>query len=148
MSNEDNQVLLSNQLQDSEQRLANSLRQNPRDANALFEVGCIRQQQGKHLDAIDYFERALDSDASMILPRLRMSGSLEELGMFEAAAAQLEQALELEADNAVVYHALGVNYQQSGKLLQARDAFLRAIELRTTSDGELSELEKRAQEAG
>ncbi len=124
-------LLAQNRIQEAESYLHELLRRNPTVAWIVFELGNFCQQRGDHLGAIDFYQRAVECDAADVQPRLRLSGSFEQMGLFEAAAAQLEKALELETSDPKIYHALGVSYQQSGNLAGAKVAYENAISLKS-----------------
>ena len=84
------------------------LRDNPRHFDALHLLGVVRQQQGRHLEAVEFIGRALSlrpDDAAALSNR---GLSLRELGRAHEALASCEQALRLKPDYADAHNNRGL----------------------------------------
>lgn len=126
------------------QKLDALLQQNPDDAEAQAQkgmvLGALADQAENMIEmarygwaAMEAFETALKLDPDNITARLgRGTSSLMAPPPFDnvdAALADLQKVVELDADHAEAHYFLGVAHQKNGDVAQAKAAFYRALEL-------------------
>jgi Flp pilus assembly protein TadD len=104
---------------------------NPKNDWAYFVLGCLYKREGRLDEARKALKKAIDlnpRDAMVYDSLYRMDGKLlwpEGL---------LQKAIELDPENDGVYVALGLNYQEQGRLSEAKDSYNKAIKLNPEND--------------
>ena len=98
----------------------------PDDVAAANDLGYLWADSGKHLDrALAMVQRAADAEPDNSAYRDSLGWALYRLGRTAEALVQLEKAVALEADPAVLEH-LGDVYASAGQPAKAKDAWQRA----------------------
>jgi Flp pilus assembly protein TadD len=83
-------------------------------------LGAVLAAQGRHLEAMDYFEKAIALRADYEAPRENLGAELLDRGRVDEAFLQLTEALRLNPARAVVRANLGDAYKLRGNLPEAR----------------------------
>lgn len=112
------------------------------DANFHARVAASLVREGKYLDAIYEFEKALHSAPGYADVRCNYGRTLLELGQSAEAIAQLRAAIELNPDYAEAHAQLGVAYRITRRNAEARAEFRRAYELDPANPVARFELER------
>jgi len=108
--------------------LRESLKQNPQNYRAWYELGVIEEASDPAGGASNY-EKALAIQPSFG-PGRRDLGMLQySQQQYEAAAKNLSQAAALGVRDARVFNALGICYRQLGQLGKAAESYRQAIAL-------------------
>ncbi len=105
------------------------LEANPRDGDALTQLGVLALQLGDFGRAVDLIGRAIAVDGGVAVYHFNFGAALAELGRFDDAIAAYRRALEIEPDFAGVYDNLGIVLKAQGRIGEAVAAHGRAIEL-------------------
>ncbi len=102
-----------------------------RDALAYNNLGVVLADTGDEIAAREAFARAADLDPTLILSRLNLARALARSDA-AAALVLLRELVDFRPREADAWHAMGVVLGQKQRAPDARDAFLKAIELRPT----------------
>jgi tetratricopeptide (TPR) repeat protein len=89
--------------------------------------------EGRHLEAIESYEHALELDEDSARARRGLGHSLMLVGRLEAAAEQLQRALALAPKDDLSHHLMGIVYGKRGDLDRAVREFERAVDLDGTN---------------
>jgi tetratricopeptide (TPR) repeat protein len=94
---------------------------NPRDADAHYQLGLIYQKRRQYTDAIARFERAVAIDASDADPHLQLGRIALDQGRYEDAVKHLTAAAALDdkASASEVWRDLGTACFQTGRFEDA-----------------------------
>jgi len=97
---------------------------NPRDADAHYQLGLIYQKRRQYTDAIARFERAVAIDASDADPHLQLGRIALDQGRYEDAVKHLQTAAALDdkASASEVWRDLGTACFQTSRLEEAAAA--------------------------
>ena len=123
------------------------LRLNPNDAVAEFQIGQIRQVQGRPDDALPHFERAVELDGEFPEALIAVAKERTRLERFDEAVELLERALELHPDSEPALYSLMIAYRNAGRRDDARRIQEALERLQSPAEGEFSEFLKRIGEA-
>jgi tetratricopeptide (TPR) repeat protein len=104
----------------------------PEHIEALNNLGNAWQDLVQPEKALDYHRRALKVAPEYLLAMLSLAEALRNLDRQNEAIELLNQALQVE-HLAEIYQSLGVNYQQIGDMQNAKQSYLKAIELNNKS---------------
>jgi tetratricopeptide (TPR) repeat protein len=94
--------------------------------DGAYGLGVCFARQFNHRDAVEQFRLALKRDPQSAPARFELGSSLLRLGEAAAAAAALEEAVQLEPQMRQAYYVLGRAYQAIGQATRAQQAFARA----------------------
>jgi cytochrome c-type biogenesis protein CcmH/NrfG len=97
-------------LQENERRLKSAVAANPKDANALVQLGNLYYDSNRFGDAADYYGRALELDPRNVDVRTDRGTSYWNLGQADNAIAEFQKALEVDPSHAQTLYNLGVVY--------------------------------------
>jgi cytochrome c-type biogenesis protein CcmH/NrfG len=97
-------------LQENERRLKSAVAANPRDVNALVQLGNLYYDSNRYGDAVDYYGRALDLDPRNVDVRTDRGTSYWNLGQADNAIVEFRKALEVDPSHAQTLYNLGVVY--------------------------------------
>jgi tetratricopeptide (TPR) repeat protein len=103
-----------------------SLRGNPTDANAHFQLGSIYVTQGDMANAKASYQAAVRLDPSSA-NRYALGQSLMELGEYRAAEEQFRAVKNQEPGKPNGDYGLGLVYARQGRVDEAEQAFQQAI---------------------
>lgn len=97
-------------LSENESRLKTSLGSNPKDLNALIQLGNLYYDSNRFGDAVDYYGRALDLDPRNVSVRTDRGTSYWSLGQADAAIAEFQKSLAVDPSHGQTLYNLGVVY--------------------------------------
>jgi predicted O-linked N-acetylglucosamine transferase (SPINDLY family) len=106
------------------------LREQPRNADALYLLGEIALQRGDPDGAIEHIERAIALAASVASFHFSLGCALQNAGRLEAAIRSYRRALELDPAHAEACNNLGNALKAQGQLDAAIDCYRQAASLR------------------
>ena len=113
-------------LRQGEEWLQQVLDEFPDDASAMNDLGYLWADSGKHLGrALAMVQKAVDAEPDNSAYRDSLGWALYRLGRTAEAIVQLEKAVALESDPAVLEH-LGDAYLADRQPAKAKDAWQRA----------------------
>ena len=123
------------QLSEASDRFSQAVAIDPQHADAHYQLGRIAREQGRLADALAHFQPVYDQD-----DRHSQSEILRELGAVYLAARQyddarnfLEQYTERRSFDPEGLCYLGQALEGLGRAVEARDAYMRAIEATRTA---------------
>lgn len=102
----------------------------PRNFDALYNLGMIQAQAGRFQDAAKWVARALEIDPGFVRGHFDLGSLYGQLGRFDLAIESLKRADALAPDNTDVLHNLGNALSESGRLEEALSVFDRALALK------------------
>ena len=116
----------------SRQHLRNQLEiatNNPRDADAHYQLGLIYQKRRQYTEAIARFQRAVEIDAKEAEPHLQLGGIAREQGRSEDAIRYLTTAVSLDDKLAQsdVWRELGAAYVAANRMDEAAQALAKYV---------------------
>lgn len=94
-----------------------------------FNLGAVRLQLGRPLEAISCFQNALQKDPALTMANFAMANAYRQLGNLPAAEASLRRELEINPDCADATVNLGVVLQEAHRVGEAITCYRRAIHL-------------------
>ncbi|AFY70653.1 glycosyl transferase family 9 [Thalassoporum mexicanum PCC 7367] len=103
------------------------LKQNPHQPIACYLMARALQAQGRKLEAQQYYQRAVESDANLVDAHLQLGNSLFMEARFGLAIASYERVIQLQPDHKEAHYYLGLAYRQVGRLTEAIASYERAI---------------------
>lgn len=106
-----------------------ALERQPEHAELHFHCGRVLDRLGRHQDAINENERAVQIDPTFIRALIELAKLYRKTDRTADAATRLEQAIAAGAEYADVYYLLGNLYRDRGNLARARRAYAQAIVL-------------------
>ncbi|MBX3413659.1 MAG: tetratricopeptide repeat protein [Pirellulales bacterium] len=113
----------------AEEWLEQILDEYPDDISALNDLGYLWAEQGKRLDrALAMIQQALVGDPDNKAYRDSLGWAFYQLGRYEEARVELEQAAAEEEPDGVILDHLGDVYSKLQQTDKARDSWTRAIE--------------------
>lgn len=107
-----------------------ALQSNPDDPETLHLLGLIMMSQGKRIDAIALFDRAIAGDGSVGRYYVNRGEVHRILGNLDQAVSDLERAVHLDPTNSVARYNLGLTYRTLGRLDDAIESYRRAVRIR------------------
>jgi len=105
------------------------LRIDPKYFDALYISGIALVNMGKWMEALDYFEKALEIEPENRPLRIQYAYCLSALDKGEDALKVYQRLKNEYPDDHTVYRELGILYDSMGDLEKARENLRRAIEL-------------------
>jgi tetratricopeptide (TPR) repeat protein len=105
---------------------------NPRDADAHYQIGLIYHQRRQYTEALERFRRAVEIDKEEAESQLALGRVLREMDRIEEAIPPLEAAARLNDKVALseVWRELGAAYFQAGRIDEAAAALAKYTERR------------------
>jgi tetratricopeptide (TPR) repeat protein len=100
-----------------------------RNAEAYFNLGVIAHQRGFHDQALAAFKRSVELRPDYDESRINLATEYSLRGDLGLAKAQLETALEINAESLQGWHALGRVYQGMREYDRAIECYRRALEI-------------------
>lgn len=101
----------------------------PQTADAWQLLGALDFQQGRHAEAVEHIQRALDLGSRHTGLYNNLGAALRALGRNDEAIVALRQSLDLDPRNAGAWNNLGNALKETGQLDQVQGAYQRAVEL-------------------
>ena len=96
-------------------------------------LGTIYLYSGRHDDAIELFERALEIDPNSPFPLGNLGLSYVQKGMFEKGIPMIEKAAEIERSNPSSMNDLAYSYAKAGRKEDVRKVLAELLEMRKVS---------------
>ncbi len=94
----------------AEAMLKSTLQSNPKDLNALIQLGNLYYDHGRYRDAVEWYGKALEIDGKNADVRTDRGTSYWNLGEADAAIREFQKALEISPSHAQTLYNLGVVY--------------------------------------
>ncbi len=91
-----------------------TLRIHPGEPGAHVGLGTLAQNAGRHREAIEHFERALEARPDYVVAHYNLGVSRESIGDAEGAAAEYRQVIALDPGHAQAHNNLGVLAARAG----------------------------------
>ena len=117
----------SGQIEELEQYCKALLRSYPRSLSILNLLGTALQVQGKHREAVDTFDKAIEYRPDSADAYSNRGNALKELRLFEEAVASYDKAIQLKPDYPEAYHNRGNALNGLGQLEEAAASYEKAI---------------------
>jgi tetratricopeptide (TPR) repeat protein len=117
-------------LQAAEQIYRQILAVEPKQADAWHLLGVVANQVGKHAIAVEYIQRAIESNQAVADFHNNLGTAYSALGRLPDAIACYRRALQLKPDHADAHYNLGHAAKQQGNLDEAAASYRRALELK------------------
>lgn len=127
-------------LENLSQRYKTILAGNPRDLNALSQLGILYAENKRYGEALAQFSKILEIDFNNASAFNNMGNIFYLQGELEKALTSYEAAAKLDPDDAGILINLSTIYYQKGILGQAREKFKEAVEKDPSLEIEYSEL--------
>jgi tetratricopeptide (TPR) repeat protein len=99
-----------------EEELAN----NPRNADAEYELGELNREQGRYDLALDHFSRAVAQQPNFVEAQIGLGRTLLKQGQSAQAVPHLKEAIRLDAENKIPHILLANAYKALGDLVASR----------------------------
>lgn len=101
----------------------------PRAVPVLDDLGTELARQGRWVEAVEYYTRALATDPAYYKSHNNLAIALVEMNRFDEAATHLQAAVRLKPDYGSAYNTLGTLAARQGRFDEAYAHFARALEL-------------------
>jgi len=102
------------------------------NVSALLNLGLIAYDQGDFSNAVRLLSRMLNQNAQIGIGHIYLGAAYTHLNELDNAALSFQKAQRYERLNPVLYDQMGMLYVRRGDLKEAREFFLRAIEVDET----------------
>jgi tetratricopeptide (TPR) repeat protein len=106
-----------------------TLRVDPRHADALHLLGVIAFQKQEHVTAVDRIGQAIDADPGRPELYNSLGNVYRALGCPVEALRSFQEAIRLNPDFAIAYHNLGITLAEQGQASGATACFERAVQI-------------------
>ncbi len=106
-----------------------SLEKDPRNLQALLNLGTLLYEEGELALAAEHFRRAVEVDPRSALARYNLGSLLDDLGQLEEARAQLEEAVRIAPAHPDAHYNLAFVLEELGAREQARPHWRRYLQL-------------------
>lgn len=118
------------QIQEAMTFYLNALEKFPGSAGILVRIGLLAGRMGKHGDAIQYLERAVELSPDWDSGHLALGNALFERHEYGAAVPEYRQAVTMMPNSGAAHCNLGLAYRALGELNLAADHLHRSLELK------------------
>ena len=116
-------LLQRGQFQEAELAYRQLIERGSNNHVVYCNLGSILRMQGRTLDAVPWFERALQLDPDSLGAHVALGLTFQECGDFATAIASYTRALQLDAQLDDVRFNLGVAHRQVGQMAEALACF-------------------------
>jgi protein O-mannosyl-transferase len=106
-----------------------TVRQSPNAADILGQLGAVYSRQGRHDEALGYFERAAKIDPGRATVHNNLGNALMELGRDDEAIAELKRATTMMPGYATFWRNLGEAYARKKQWPGAIEAYRKGLAL-------------------
>ena len=120
----------ANRLDKATTLLEETLRLDPRSAEAWNEFGGVAMAREDYRSALQYFEQALAAKSGLAFVLLNAAQASDKLDKLPEAEAYFRKALELEPNNADGHNGLGLTLAKRNNSAEAERALLEAVRLK------------------
>jgi tetratricopeptide (TPR) repeat protein len=121
-----------------EAELAQKKEQISAEIQSLFDAGRALAKQGKHLEAIEEYKKALETDPKQTNVMAYMADSYSQLNKNAEALELYQKAIALQPNNAAFYTNMGGLLSKMGKNAESLEAFKKAKELNPAASAQSS----------
>lgn len=104
-------------------------KRTPDSPDMFFWLGRIEQLSGHPDEAVSYYSKAVNRDATYAPAYLRRADTFKEMGDLEAALQDFTTLLTLDAKDATYYNRRGLVYEEMKDFSKAVEDYNKAIEL-------------------
>ena len=111
----------------AEQLCEKILSLNPRHGEALHLRAVISCMNGRPVEAVALFQRAIQAVPDQALYHYNLGNAYKDLKRFDEAIACYQRALELKPDYREVLNNLGIAFHEQGRYEEAAASYQRAI---------------------
>ncbi len=101
-------------------------------ADDWYEAGNILFQESKYPEALEAYNKALDTNQHLTAAWIAKGITLQKLGRYDLALSSLNTSIETDPENSEAWFTLGSLFFDIGQYPQAEDAFLHATAIRPT----------------
>jgi tetratricopeptide (TPR) repeat protein len=98
------------EFQAREAGLKSTLSSNPKDLNALIQLGNLYYDDSKFQDAVDYYGKALEIDPQNVDVRTDRGSCYWSLGQADAAIGEFQKSLQVNPSHAQTLFNMGIVY--------------------------------------
>ena len=102
----------------------------PNNADAYYNMGIARQQQGNLEEAIKAYNKALSIKPDYADAYNNIGNALQQQGKLEEAIEAYNNVLTLKPDFAEAYYNMGIAHQKQGNLEEAIEAYNKALSIK------------------
>ncbi|HER26289.1 MAG TPA: tetratricopeptide repeat protein, partial [Rhodospirillales bacterium] len=102
----------------------------PDYVEAYHNLGIVFQDQGRHGEAVDSFQKVLEIRRDFVVVHRNLGESLQHLGRMEEAIGSYQRALEETPDVAEIHNNIGIAYKSLEQFEVAVVSFHKAIGLK------------------
>lgn len=113
----------------AEQAYNSLLTMNPDNQYAHYNLGVIRQGEGKLEEAVAFYDTAISLDPELLSARYNRGLALRDLGRADEALADLQFVVDREPQNAVALYNLGNLMIAQGDTDAGTDLVMQAVEI-------------------
>jgi tetratricopeptide (TPR) repeat protein len=106
----------------------------PHDPAVTLNLGVAVAAQGRHQDAVGYFDKVLQADPGLVSAHYNRAVAMMALGETQEAINDFERAAKLEPEHYEAHRALGFLWLSQGERGRALDHLARTYELRRGDD--------------
>jgi tetratricopeptide (TPR) repeat protein len=114
-------------LVEAERWLGVALLRSPQDSRLHQLQGVVLAEKGRHSEAVQSYERALELDPDLVQARVDLAISLVAMGRVARAESELRQVVSRAPDSADAHYNLGVLAEGRGEWRQALECYRRAL---------------------
>ncbi|MEK7243190.1 MAG: tetratricopeptide repeat protein, partial [Thermodesulfobacteriota bacterium] len=101
---------------------------NPKNLNALIQLGDLYYDQGQHLQAVEWYGKALDIDPRNPNVRTDRGTSYWNLNRPDEAIAEFQKSLQVDPGHAQTLYNLGLVYLQGkNNIAEAKKAWQKLL---------------------
>lgn len=93
---------------------------NPTPERTAYNIGWSLYEERRYDEALTWYQTSLARSRGEVGPHVAIADTLTALGRSAEAIAQLEQALKVEPESALVAVELGAAYYRAGRFAEAR----------------------------
>lgn len=127
------QLHAAGRLADAEATMRQILAVEPRNLNAIYVIGVIAGQTGRHGLAAEVMRSVVANAPHFAMAHFNLAIALRALGRSDEAVSTCRRAMEIEAENADIHFLLGSLLVEAKRSGEAIGVFRRAVELRPES---------------
>ena len=109
--------------------LQEAVKENPRHAEAYFQLGCCDSGLGRHIEAVEAYKQAIEMNPRLAEAYSWLSAAYLNLGHHQEAIDSLKQAIRVKPDLAITYYNLGSTYFTLGRYSEAVEPLCKATRI-------------------
>jgi tetratricopeptide (TPR) repeat protein len=103
-----------------------ALKVAPKDPKVLTAVGYLHEAAGKYNEALNYYNKAIESDPDFVQAYFRRSNTFNFLGKKNESQISLEKAYEQDPNNSLIQRAMADVFRKEGRLNEAYELYIKA----------------------